>query len=69
MTVATASAPISGIPGRTAAAWQSRGALIALLVTALAVTALSSERGEAMACDGAPLTVAEATLPDLTRPA
>ena len=68
MTVAIATAPVSGIPDRTTVAWKSRGALIALLVTVLAVAALT-ERGEAMACDGTPLSVAEATLPNLTHPA
>ncbi|MFQ5565246.1 MAG: hypothetical protein ACE5EU_02685 [Paracoccaceae bacterium] len=63
MTAAVDTAPAFAIPGRT-----FRGALIALLVAALTVGVLTG-RGEATSCQGAPLAVADATLPDLTHPA
>jgi hypothetical protein len=66
MTVAIENAPVAGIPRRRIAVWKPSGALVAVLVTAVAVVALTTGRGEAMACEGTPLKVAEATLPDLT---
>jgi hypothetical protein len=68
MTVAIATAPVSGIPGRPTFGWKSWGTVIPLLIVALAIMALA-ERGEAAACDGTPLAIAELTLPDLTHPA
>jgi hypothetical protein len=65
MTVAIANAPVSGIPGKTIVAWMSRSAVIAVLVTAFAVVALT-ERGEATTCGGTPLAVTEVILPVLT---
>ena len=63
MTVAIENAPVSGIPGMRIAIWKPSGAMIVVLVAALAVVSLT-ERGEAAACSGTPLMVA--TLPDLT---
>jgi hypothetical protein len=68
MTVAIATAPVFGIPDRPTVAWKSWGAAIPLLIVALAVMALA-EPGEAAACEGTPLTIAELTLPDLIHPA
>jgi hypothetical protein len=65
MTVAIANTPVSGIPGMRIAIWKPSGAVIVVLVAALAVVSLT-ERGEAATCSGTPLMLSEATLPELT---